>query len=68
MAAATEAAGVLAMLDALGSRVSTVFRRHRIDGTPQRAVAAELGISLSTVESDLRVAYRALSDWKERSQ
>lgn len=68
MAAATEAAGVLAMLDALGSRVSAVFRRHRLDGTPQRAVAAELGISLSTVESDLRVAYRALSDWKERSQ
>ncbi len=33
----------------------------------QKQVAAELGISLSTVESDLRVAYRALAQWKERS-
>lgn len=47
-------------------RVAEVFRRHRIDGVPQRQVAKELGISLSTVESDLRTAYRALADLKER--
>lgn len=47
-------------------RVAEVFRRHRIDGVPQRQVAKEFGISLSTVESDLRTAYRALADLKER--
>ena len=46
-------------------RLADVFRRHRIDGVPQRQVAQELGISLSTVESDLRTVYRALADLKE---
>jgi len=46
-------------------RVAQVFRRHRVDGVPQRQVAAEFGISLSTVESDLRIAYRALADLRE---
>lgn len=47
-------------------RVAEVFRRHRIDGVPQRQVSQEFGVSLSTVESDLRIAYRALADLKER--
>ncbi len=47
-------------------RVAEVFRRHRVDGVPQRQVAAEFGVSLSTVESDLRVAYRALTELRER--
>lgn len=47
-------------LDALGTRASQVFRRYRLDGVPQRQIAAELGVSLSTVESDLRRAYAAL--------
>ncbi|KQM13412.1 RNA polymerase sigma factor [Novosphingobium sp. Leaf2] len=64
--AAQEAASVLALLDGLGPRTAAIFRRHRIDGAPQKSVAAELGLSLSTVESELRVAYRALADWKER--
>ncbi len=68
MAAAQEAARVMALLDGLGQRVATIFRRHRIDGTAQKAIAAEMGISLSTVEADLRVAYRALAEWKERAQ
>ncbi|TCM21682.1 RNA polymerase sigma-70 factor (ECF subfamily) [Novosphingobium sp. PhB165] len=66
VAAAQEAAEVIALLDGLGPRVATAFRRHRIDGMAQRDVAAELGVSLSTVESDLRLAYRALGEWKER--
>jgi len=49
-----------AVLATLGSRVEHIFRRHRIDGIGQREIAAELGLSLSTVESDLRKAYRAL--------
>lgn len=65
LAAAQEAANVLAVLDGLGARVATIFRRHRIDGVAQKVIAADLGISLSTVESDLRVAYRAVTEWKE---
>ena len=68
MAATQEAASVISLLDSLRPRVATVFRRHRIDGLPQKTVAAELGVSLSTVEGDLRVAYRAISEWKERSR
>ena len=64
--AAQEAARVLAMLDVLGPRVADVFRRHRVDGLPQKDVAQQFGVSLSTVESDLRTAYRALAAWKER--
>lgn len=68
LAAAQEAAQVLALLDGLGMRVSAIFRRHRIDGRAQKDIAAEFGVSLSTVESDLRTAYRALGEWKERSR
>lgn len=53
-------------LEALGPRPAAIFRRHRIDGIPQRQVAEEFGVSLSTVESDLRGAYRALAELKER--
>jgi RNA polymerase sigma-70 factor (ECF subfamily) len=53
-------------LAALGERPAAIFRRHRIDGLPQRQVAAEFGVSLSTVESDLRRAYAALAAMKER--
>lgn len=49
-------------LGALGKRPAAIFRRHRIDGVPQRDIAAEFGVSISTVESDLRRAYRALAD------
>lgn len=51
---------VQAALDAIGERAAAIFRRHRIDGVPQRDIAAEMGVSLSTVESDLRKAYRAV--------
>lgn len=47
-------------LAALGQRASLCFRRFRLDGVPQRQIADELGVSLSTVESDLRRAYAAL--------
>ncbi|MFD2577816.1 sigma factor-like helix-turn-helix DNA-binding protein [Novosphingobium colocasiae] len=66
MAARQDAVRVMDELDRLGPRAAAVFRRHRIDGVAQRQVAAEFGISLSTVESDLRAAYRAIRDWKER--
>ncbi len=53
-------------LDPLPARAVAVFRRSRIDGVPQRAIAEEFGVSVSTVESDLRQVYRTLADLKER--
>jgi RNA polymerase sigma-70 factor (ECF subfamily) len=61
-----EAAQVLATLSSLGEREAHIFRRSRIDGVPQRQIADELGISISTVEKDLRAAVRALVELKER--
>ena len=55
-----------AALDALGDRPAAIFRRHRIEGVGQRDIAAEFGVSLSTVESDLRRAYRALIELRKR--
>lgn len=51
-----------AVLAALGPRVEQIFRRHRLEGVPQRVLAREFGISLSTVESDLRKAAAAMID------
>ena len=48
------------VLDALGSRAATAFRRHRLDGVPQKVIARELNVSLSTIEADLRKAYAAM--------
>ncbi|GAA0732086.1 RNA polymerase sigma factor [Sphingomonas japonica] len=50
----------------LGPRAETIFRRYRLDGVGQAAIARELGVSLSTVEKDLQRAYRALHALKER--
>jgi RNA polymerase sigma-70 factor (ECF subfamily) len=47
-------------LDALGPRAAMAFRRHRLDGVPQKVIARELHVSLSTVEADLRKAYAAM--------
>ena len=54
------------VLDGLGERAARIFRRHRIDGLAQKEIAAEMGVSLSTVESDLRLAYRAMIDLRRR--
>lgn len=61
-----ELALIAARLDALGPRVGAVFRRHRIDGMTQRVLAEEFGVSLSTIESDLRAAYRAIAEVREQ--
>ncbi|HEX7871322.1 MAG TPA: sigma-70 family RNA polymerase sigma factor [Sphingobium sp.] len=53
-------------LDALGERTARIFRRHRVDGIAQRDIAREFGVSLSTVESDLRRAYRVMIDLRRR--
>jgi RNA polymerase sigma factor (sigma-70 family) len=53
-------------LDALGERTAFVFRRHRVDGVPQKVIARELDVSLSTVEAELRKGYRAMIDLRRR--
>ena len=49
-----------AALGELPDRARTVLHRHRVDGETQRQIAADLGVSQSTVESDLRQAYTLL--------
>jgi RNA polymerase sigma factor (sigma-70 family) len=56
-----------AALRGVGERAAHIFRRYRIDGIDQRRIAAELNVSLSTVEKDLRAAYSALLELKGRS-
>lgn len=46
---------------ATGDRAARVFRRFRVDGVQQREIAAENGVSLSTVEADLRKVYAAIA-------
>lgn len=51
---------VTGALASIGSRAEACLRLHRIDGKSQKEVAIQLGLSLSTVEGDLRRAYAAL--------
>jgi RNA polymerase sigma factor (sigma-70 family) len=53
-------AQVEAAVSATGDRPARIFRRFRVDGVAQRDIAAEFGVSLSTVEADLRKVYAAL--------
>jgi RNA polymerase sigma factor (sigma-70 family) len=55
-----ELARVQAALEAIGDRAREIFRLHRIEGMAQRDIATRLGVSLSTVESDMRKAYKAV--------
>lgn len=44
-----------------GERAARVFRRFRMDGIQQKEIAKEMGVSLSTVEADLRKVYAAIA-------
>lgn len=65
LAARQEVARLEQALAALGPRAAAILRRHRIDGLTQREIAAQFGVSLSTVESDLRRAYAAILAMRE---
>jgi len=65
LAARQEVARLQQALGALPARAAAILRRHRIDGITQRAIAEEFGISLSTVEADLRRAYAAIFEVRE---
>jgi len=54
-------------LDDLGDPAAVLFRRHRIDGVPQKRLAQEHGMGLSTVEKHLRRAYAAIVDLEGRA-
>lgn len=56
---------VAARLEALGDPAALIFRRHRIGGETQRAIAVDLGMGLSTVEKHLRRAYAVLLDLED---
>jgi len=56
---------VEARLEALGDPAAAIFRRHRIEGVPQRQIASEFGMGLSTVEKHMRRAYAVLLDLQE---
>jgi len=53
-------------LQKLPPRALNIFRQHRIDGLTQREIAAGMGLSASTIESDLRTVYRLLDDLRRR--
>ncbi|MDB5700900.1 MAG: polymerase sigma factor [Sphingomonadales bacterium] len=49
-------------LAGLPERTSAILRQYRIDGVSQKAIAANLGITISAVEKHLQRAYRAILD------
>lgn len=57
---------VEAELVKLPRRALSIFRQHRIEGSTQREIAAAMGLSASTIESDLRMVYRLLDELREK--
>ncbi|WP_068085141.1 RNA polymerase sigma factor [Novosphingobium rosa] len=45
------------VITAMPERTATIFRLFRLDGVPQKTIAADLGISVSAVEKHLARAY-----------
>ncbi len=62
IAARQQVALVSQALEEVGERAAALFRRHRVDGVSQRALAEEFRVSVSTVESDLRRVYARICD------
>lgn len=54
------------ILDGLPERTRMIFRRFRVDGEAQRAIAENLGISVSAVEKHLARAYAEIAAAKLR--
>lgn len=60
LAARDELTRVEARLASLPERTALIFRQFRIEGASQKAIAHELGISVSAVEKHLQRAYKAV--------
>jgi RNA polymerase sigma-70 factor (ECF subfamily) len=54
------------LINQLPERTATIFRAYRVEGRSQKAIAREIGISLSAVEKHLQRAYAAVLDIRER--
>jgi RNA polymerase sigma factor (sigma-70 family) len=52
----------------IGDRARDIFRLHRVEGLAQRDIASQLGVSISTVESDMRKAYKAVLAAREEAE
>lgn len=48
----------------LPPRALSIFREHRLAGRTQREIASSMGLSSSTIESDLRLVYQRLDELK----
>lgn len=57
---------VTGALATLPDRTVEAFRRFRIDGVSQKAIAADLGISVSAVEKHLQRAYHVVIAARQR--
>lgn len=57
---------VLAAIEDLGEPTGSMFRQFRIDGLPQKEIAARFGVSLPTVEKHLQKAYRAMAALRQK--
>lgn len=66
LAAREELRIVTEAIATLPERTADILRRYRIDGDGQRAIAADLGISLSAVEKHLQRAYRVVVEAQAR--
>lgn len=62
LAARSELRAVEDAIAAMPERMAAALRMFRVEGCPQRDIAAELGITVSGVEKLLRRAYRQISD------
>lgn len=62
-----ELAATDAAIDATGTRAASIFRQFRLEGRTQRDIATLMGVSLSTVEADLRKVYAALAALRRQS-
>lgn len=62
LAARSELALVERAIADMPERMATALRLFRLDGVPQRAIADQLGISISGVEKLLQRAYRLIRE------
>lgn len=66
MSAREELAIVSSAIASLPARTAEILRRYRVEGEGQKAIAADLGISLSAVEKHLQRAYRVVVEAQAR--
>jgi len=56
-----------ARLRSLGERAYAMFVMYRVEGRTQREIAAHLGVSLSTVEKQLRQAFVVIAAFRDEA-